>query len=152
MFRSDRSMLDPRPTISNSSLTIFPDHWPGNSIVPFKWFDYPWGICLPMVGFTPAKRIPIERHDYVNTSNNVGTIVQNCSSSVSIPIPFVIIGGACVSMGHDTRPFLEGRLSATLKVLKPLTITESAILLFPMLMWKVLPFKLSFLKQFEFQS
>lgn len=49
-----------------------------------------------MVGFTPAKRIPIERHDYVNTSNNVGTILQNCSSSVSIPTPFVIIGGACV--------------------------------------------------------
>lgn len=96
MFHFDRSMPDPRPTISNSSLTIFFDHWPGNSIVPFKWFDYPWGICLPMVGFTPAKRIPIERHDYVNTSNNVGTILQNCSSSVSIPTPFVIIGEGCV--------------------------------------------------------
>lgn len=150
MFRFDRSMPDPRPTISNSSLTIFSDHWPDNSIVPFKWFDYPWGICLPMVGFTPAKRIPIERHDYVNTSNNVGTILQNCSSSVSISTPFVIIGGACFSMGHDTRPFLEGRLSATWTVLKPLTITESVILLFPMLTWKVVPFKLSFLKQFEF--
>lgn len=119
MFRFDRSMPDPRPTISNSSLTIFSDHWPGNGIVPFKWLDYPSGICLPMVGFTPAKRIPIERHDYVNTSNNVGTIVQNCSSSVSIPTPFVIIGGACVD-GTRYQAFLGRPTFSYFKSLKAL--------------------------------